>query len=178
MIADDKQNEAQRRAVKSIVSGKRGNVGGPFPALLRSPDLCERAAHLGEFLRFGTSLSPRLSEMAILMTAVRWRAQYEWYAHASLARKGGLADDVIEALRTGRTPTKMQDDEAALYAFCTELHDTKRVSDAVYKNAVAAFGETGVVEIIGLSGYYTLVSMALNVSGVELPAGEPLPFPE
>ena len=178
MIADDKMTDAQRRAVNSIVSGKRGRVGGPFPAFLRSPVLCERTAHLGEFLRFDTSLSPRLSEMAILITAYNWRAQYEWYAHAPLAQKGGLSDATIEAIRLGKRPTKMAADEAALYEFCTEMHDSKRVSDATYKKAVDSFGENGVAEIIGLSGYYVLVSMALNVSGVELPEGVEPPFAE
>ncbi len=178
MIADDKMTDAQRRAVNSITSGKRGRVGGPFPALLRSPVLCERTASLGEFLRFDTSLPPRLSEMAIIITAHYWRAQYEWFAHAPLAQKGGLADDIIEAIRIGKRPAKMAADEEALYNFCTELHEKKRVSDATYKKAVEVFGETAVAEIIGLSGYYVLVSMALNVSDVELPAGEKLPFPE
>lgn len=178
MIADDKMTDAQRRAVSSITSGKRGRIGGPFPALLRSPVLCERAASLGEFLRFDTSLPPRLSEMAILITAYNWRAQYEWFAHAPLAQKGGLSEDIIEAIRTGRRPAKMAADEEALYNFCTELHDKKRVSDATYKRAAEQFGETALTEIIGLSGYYVLVSMALNVSGVELPAGEKPPFAE
>ena len=163
--------DAQRRAADAIVSGPRGGLRGPFPAMLRSPELAERAGRLGEFLRFGTSLPPRLSEMAILMTARAWTAQYEWYAHAPLARKGGLSESVIEAVRAGRRPEAMQPDEAALYDFCAELHRSHGVSDPVYARAAEAFGETGVVEIIGLCGYYVLVAMTLNVAQVPLPEG-------
>ena len=178
MIPEDKLTDAQRSAVKAVTAGKRAGVRGPFPALLRSPELCEHAAVLGELMRFNTSLPPRLSEMAILITAYNWRAQYEWYAHAPLAQKGGLADDVIEAIRVGKRPASMKPDEAVLYDVCTELHNTKRVSDATYKKGVETFGENGVVEILGISGYYVLVSMVLNTAQVALPEGEKNPFPE
>src|SRR5262249_2298138 len=104
MIAEDKLTEAQRAAIKTVTAGKRAGVRGPSAAMLRSPELCARAAHLGEFCRFETSLPDRLSEMAILITAYNWRAQYEWFAHAPMAQKGGLADDIIEAIRTGKKP--------------------------------------------------------------------------
>ncbi len=178
MIPEDQLTEAQRRAVQAVTAGKRAGVRGPFPALLRSPELCGHAAVLGEFCRFGSSLPPRLSEMAILITAYNWKAQYEWYAHAPMAQKGGLADDIIEAIRVGKRPASMKPDEAVVYDICTELHDTKRVSDATYKKGVETFGEKGVVEILGISGYYVLVSMVLNTAQVALPAGEKNPFPE
>lgn len=178
MIAEDKMNDAQRKAIQAVTAGKRAGVRGPFPALLRSPELCAHAATLGEFCRFGSSLPERLSEMAILITAYNWRAQYEWFAHAPLAQKGGLADEVIEAIRVGKRPGKMHADEAVLYDICTELHDKKRVSDATYRKGVETFGEKGVVEILGISGYYVLVSMVLNTAQVALPAGEKNPFPE
>ena len=178
MIAEDKLTDAQRAAIKTVTQGKRGGIRGPFAALLRSPELCARAAHLGEFCRFETSLPDRLSEMAILITAYNWKAQYEWFAHAPMAQKGGLADDIIEAIRVGKKPAKMQDDEAVLYDYCTELYDTKRVSDATYAKAVKAFGENGAMELLGISGYYSLVSMVLNTAKVELPAGTTPPFAE
>ena len=178
MIPEDKLNDAQRRAIKAVTAGKRAGVRGPFPAMLRSPEVCERAAVLGEFMRFGTSLPQRLSEMAILITAYNWRAQYEWFAHAPLAQKGGLSDEIIEAIRLGKRPASMQADEAVLYDVCTELHDTKRVSDATYKKGVATFGEHGVIDILGISGYYVLVSMVLNTAQVALPEGATNPFPE
>jgi 4-carboxymuconolactone decarboxylase len=178
MIPDDKLTEAQRNAIKAVTAGKRGGVRGPFPALLRSPELCEKAAVLGEMMRFGTSLPPRLSELAILITAYNWRAQYEWYAHAPMAQKGGLADDIIEAIRVGKRPASMKADEAVVYEICTELYDTKRVSDPTYKKGVETFGENGVVEILGICGYYVLVSMVLNTAQVALPEGAQNPFPE
>ena len=170
-IPDDSLSDVQRRIRDAIAAGPRGGARGPFPALLRSPELAERAAKLGEFLRFGTSLPPRLSEMAIIITARAWTAQYEWYAHAQLALKGGLSQDIVTAIAERRRPERMQADEAVVYDFCTELHETHGVSDATYERAVAAFGETGVVEIIGLSGYYVLVAMTLNVAQVALPPG-------
>lgn len=178
MIPEDKLNDAQRRAIQAVTAGKRAGVRGPFPALLRSPELCEKAAVLGEMMRYNTSLPPRLSEMAILITAYNWRAQYEWYAHAPMAEKGGLATDIIEAIRVGKRPASMKPDEAALYDVCTELHNTKRVSDATYKKGVETFGENGVVEILGISGYYVLVSMVLNTAQVALPEGVKNPLPE
>lgn len=177
-IPEEKLNDAQRRAVKAVTAGKRTGVNGPFPALLRSPELCERAAVLGEFARFGTSLPPRLSELAILITAFNWRAQFEWYAHAPLAREGGLAAEIIEAIRLGKRPANMKPDETAVYDFCSELHANKRVSDAAYRKAVEIFGEKTVVELLGINGYYVLVSMVLNTAQVPLPDGETYPFPE
>lgn len=178
MIAEDKLTDAQRKAVKAVTAGKRAGVRGPFPALLRSPELCQHTATLGEFLRFNTSLPPRLSEMAICITAYHWRAQYEWFAHAPLALKGGLPEDVLEAIRLGKKPAKMAADEAVIYEVCNELYNTKRLSDATYKKGVDAFGENGLMEILGISGYYSLVSMVLNTAQVALPEGETNPFPE
>ena len=118
----------------SIRTGPRGpstNIRGPFAVFLHAPAFGELAQKLGGYCRFNTSVSPRLSEFAILATAKLWRAQYEWYAHAPLAQKGGLADEVIEGIRVGKKPVNMKPDEAVLYDICTELHDRKRVSDAV-----------------------------------------------
>ena len=177
-IPDEKLTDAQRKVIDAIKSGPRGRVGGPFPALLRNPHLAGRVAHLGELLRFNTSLPPRLSELAILITARTWTAQYEWYAHARLARQGGLSDTIIEAIRRREAPVGMQADEVAVYNLCTELHATHRVSDATYAAARDLFGEAGVVEFLAISGYYVLVSMVLNVAEVPLPEGEPVPLAE
>ncbi len=172
----DKLTARQREVLDAITAGPRGGARGPFAALLRSPELCEKAQELGAFCRFGTSLGPRLSELAILVTAREWTAQYEWFAHARLAREAGLDEAVIDAIRDRRRPEGMAEDEAAIYDLATELYAAKRVSDAAYGRAVAALGEAGVVETIGVMGYYCLVSMVLNVSGVELPEGEPEPL--
>jgi 4-carboxymuconolactone decarboxylase len=148
--------------------------------MLRSPDMINRARGLSDYLRFKSSLPPRLSEFVILITAREWAQQYEWNAHHSLAMKGGLNPEIAKAIAEGRRPEQMADDEAALYDFCIELHRNRSVSDATYARAVARFGEQGVVDVIGLSGWYTLVAMVLNTARTPLPAGvaPPLmPFP-
>jgi 4-carboxymuconolactone decarboxylase len=177
-ITPAEMDPEQKRVHDQIVSGKRGRFGGPFQLLIRAPGICEFAAPLGEHLRWGTSLPDRLSELAIITTARFWRAQYEWYAHASLAAQAGVPGAAIEAIRTGSVPQFSADDEALVYRVCSEIFRTQRLSDASFKEAVAALGEKGLVEIISLIGYYTLIGNTLNVFQVPLPEGEQLPFPE
>lgn len=162
----------QNEVLEAIKAGPRGSVRGPFPAWIRSPELADRGQKLGEFVRYNTSFEPRLAELAIIICARHWTAQYEWYAHARLAREGGLADAVIDAVARRERPSEMQDDEAAVYDFCTELHRDHGVSDTTYARALDLFGEVGVVDLIGISGYYTMVSMTLNTFQVPLPEGE------
>jgi 4-carboxymuconolactone decarboxylase len=133
---------------------------------------------LGEFLRYESSIPARLNEFAILITARHWDAQYEWFAHYPHAMKGGLKPEVAAAVAQGKRPANMQDDEAIVYDFCKELHEHKAVSDATLKRAFDKFGERGVVDLIGVSGYYTLVSMVLNVDKQPLPDGTPPPLPK
>lgn len=168
--------DAQRRVVEQIQSGPRGGLAGPFWPWLRSPDLADRAQNLGAFVRFQSTLPPRLFELAVLVTAQQWKAQFEWYAHAALARKAGLGEDIIAAIRAGTRPA-LAEDEAAVYDFAIELYARKRVGDAAYAAALKHLGERGVVELVGILGYYALVSMTLNVFGVEVPGGA-APFPE
>src|SRR4030088_712974 len=170
-------NDAQRKVYEEIAGGPRGGVRGPFNALLRSPELTDRAQRMGEYIRFNSSLPPRLNEFAILITARHWSSQYEWFAHAPLAAKGGLPSSVIAELQSGKRPGAMNEDEAAVYDFCNELHTTKGVSDAAYQRALDRFGERGIVDLVGVSGYYTLVSMVLNVDRHPLPAGASAPLP-
>lgn len=177
-LAREDLDEEQRKVFEEIAGGPRGGVRGPFNALLRSPKLADRAQRLGAFLRYETSLPPALSEMAIIITARAWTAQYEWYAHAKLAREGGLPESIIDAIAQRRRPAFENEEQEALYVFCTELHETHGVSDATYDRAVAAFGERGVAEIIGLSGYYVMVAMTLNVAQVSLPEGVEPPLPD
>jgi 4-carboxymuconolactone decarboxylase len=170
-LAEADMDEAQRKVYQDIASGPRGGVRGPFNALLRSPELADRAQKLGEYVRLKSSLPARLSELAILVTARHWSAQYEWHAHHAFALKAGLAPQIAADIAQGRRPAGMKDDEAAVYAFCKELHESKFVSDATYAAALQQLGERGVVELIGVSGYYTLVSMVLNVERAPLPEG-------
>ena len=161
----------QTEIMDAIKSGPRGGVRGPFPAWIRSPDLADRGQKLGEYCRFNTSFEPRLAELAIIICARYWTSQYEWYAHAPLAVKGGLDQAVVDAIAARQRPASMQDDEAAVYDYCTELHNDKQVSEPTYQRALSLFGERGVVDLIGISGYYTMVSMTLNTFEVALPEG-------
>lgn len=177
-LALDEMTPEQREVAEAIAAGPRGGLRGPFEAWLRSPVLADRAQRLGEFCRFNSSLAPHLSELAILLTGKHWAAQYEFFAHARLARQAGLPDDTIEAIRTGARPTLRDDHEQAVYDLVTEYLATHRVSDATYERAIEVLDERGVVDVIGVVGYYGLVSMTLNVFEVGLPEGEPLPLPE
>jgi 4-carboxymuconolactone decarboxylase len=141
----------------------------PYRAYIRNPDLAPKLSALSEYLRWNTSLPPRLSELAILITAREWTAQYEWFAHYPLALKGGLDPNVAEAIAAGKRPDSMKDDEAALYDLATALYRDRKVSDPVYKAALDKFGERGIMDIIGIIGYYDLVSMTL----ITMQAGPP-----
>jgi 4-carboxymuconolactone decarboxylase len=175
-LARLEMTEAQRQAYDAIIAGPRGGARGPFNALLRSPELADCVQRVGEYVRFKSSLPARLNELAILVVARYWSAQYEWYAHRELALKAGLEERITADLALGRRPANMKDDEAAVYDFCTELHEKKSVSDATYATALSKFGERGVMDMVGASGYYTLVSMVLNVDRHPLPEGvQPLP---
>ena len=162
---------SQKAVVDEIVSGKRGRFGGPFQILIRSPEVCRHLGRLGEYLRWGSSLSPALSELAICLTARHIRANYEWHAHAPLAVEGGVPAAAIKAIRTGAAPHFEAKDQALVYRLVTELIDTKRLSDASFAEGIAAFGEQGVVELGTIIGYYTAIGNALNVFEVGLPAG-------
>ena len=141
----------------------------PYRAYIRNPDLAPKLSALSEYLRWNTSLPPRLSELAILITAREWTAQYEWFAHYPLALKGGLDPRVAEAIAAGKRPDSMKDDEAALYDLATALYRDRKVSDPVYKAALDKFGERGIMDVIGIIGYYDLVSMTL----ITMQAGPP-----
>jgi 4-carboxymuconolactone decarboxylase len=177
-ITPAEMTPAQRRVQDLIVAGRRGRFGGPFQLLIRAPEICEHAAKLGEHLRWGTSLPDRLSELAIITTAQFWRAQYEWYAHAPLAEKAGVPAAAIEAIRDGETPRFEQRDEALVYRICTELFNTRRLSDPAFAEAITTLGETGLIEVIAIIGYYTLIGNTLNAFQVAVPEGTALPFSE
>ena len=179
---------AQRAVVDDIREGARAGVGaeslksaaapvgGPFNVWLRNADLADHLQKLGGHVRFKSSLPARLNELAILVTARHWSAQYEWFAHHKLALAAGLDPRVAEDIAQGRRPANMQADEAAVYDFSHELHSLRKVGDAAYKAALAHFGETGVVDLIAVNGYYTIVSMTLNVDGTPLPGGAAPPL--
>jgi 4-carboxymuconolactone decarboxylase len=179
-IPPDKMTPEQRQAVEEFRAARNADVSGPFMPLLRSPEVMNRARAMGDYLRFKSVFPPRLSEFAILITARQWTQNYEWDAHYALALKGGLREDIARAVAEGRRPERMAEDEEILYNFCTELHQNKSVSDATYARMLKAFGEQGIIDAIGISGYYTLLAMALNTARTPVPAGRApalAPFP-
>jgi 4-carboxymuconolactone decarboxylase len=175
-LAPDAMTAEQRRVHDMIASGPRGLVQGPLRVWLHSPALAERAQALGAFCRYGSSLPPKLSELAIIITGAYWRAGFEWHVHAPIAEKAGLAPAAVEAIRTGRDPGFTQEDEAAVYAFATELLRTRTVSEATFARARAALGDVTVVDLVGVLGYYGFISMTINAFAVALPPGAKEPF--
>lgn len=167
--------EEQRLVFDKIAGGPRGVVQGPLRVWLQSPQLADKAQALGAFCRYGTRLPPRLSELAILVTGAFWRSGFEWAVHAPIAKTNGIADAVIEAIRLGDRPFFEKEDEAAVYAFARELHETHQVGQASYDRVTALFGVEGAVELVGILGYYTLISMTINTFEVPVPeeAGDP-----
>jgi 4-carboxymuconolactone decarboxylase len=170
----------QRALAESIKSGPRGvfKLSGPFAVYLHAPAFGELAQKLGGHLRFKTSVPPRLSEFAILCTAQHWKAQYEWVAHAVIAEKQGVKPETIRAIQAGRPPKSAPKDEMAIYAFVKELYGTRRVSTGTFNRVRTILGDTGTVELIGILGYYAMVSMTLNTFKAPLPEGTKAPFAE
>lgn len=170
------QMSAQRQVLfHKIAKGRKnvedGHIGGPFDAWTLNPELGRRIVGLGNCFRFGLSVDRRQIEIAILVTGAYWKAEFEWYAHAPMAREAGVADSVIEAIRVGERPLFDSSQDEAAYDLAHELTQSRRVSDAVYARAREAFEEQGVCELINLCGFYTMVSMTLNTFDVDLPAG-------
>ena len=180
-LAAGSMTEAQREAAEEMTAGPRKGVKGPFVPLLRSPELMDRLQKVGEYLRFQSSLEQRISEFIMLIVSREWMQQFEWFVHVPLGRKAGIAEDTIAALAEGRRPAGMSEAEAVAYDFCDELLRTKGVSDTTYRRAVARFGEIGVIDMLGVAGYFTTVSMVMNVAHTPPPedksVGALLPYP-
>ena len=177
-IPADKMTEAQKKAAQEFAADRGTPVFGPFIPLLRSPEAMLRAMAMGDYLRFKKVLPPQLSEYVILITARQWTQQYEGDIQYPIALKAGLSADVAKALADGRRPHNMSADEELVYDFLTELHDTKSVSDATYARAVARFGEQGVIDMIGVNGYYTFLAIVMNTARTALPPGHKPAQPE
>ena len=161
----------QRRIHDEIAAGPRGAVVGPLKVWLHSPPLADQAQKLGAYARYHSSLPPHLSELAILVTGSIWKADFEWYAHVGPARDAGIPDAVIEAIRTGVEPPLDDDRSRAVYAVAKDMHERRRLSSDTYEVARTALGEQALVDLIGILGYYTLISMTLNAFEVETPDG-------
>ena len=172
----DTMTDDQKRVYEKIVSGPRGRLVGPLRAALHSPELAERWQALGALLRFGTSLAPRVSELAIVVTARRWNSQIEWHIHAQAARSAGISDAVLDAIRARETPVFDNPDDAVVYEFARQIQETGQVEPDLYAQAVARWDAVGVVELTAVIGYYTMVSMTLNAHEIPMPDDAPPPL--
>ncbi len=168
-IPESKQTEAQKKASAEFVTIRKAPVFGPFVPLLRSPELMLRASAMGDYLRYRDALPAKLNEFIILIVAREWTQEYEWSVHYPIAIKAGLDPEIAKALAEGRRPAKMREEEEIVYEFSTELHRNKSVSEATYSRALAKFGEQGMMDMIGVNGYYTLLAMVINVSRTPVP---------
>jgi 4-carboxymuconolactone decarboxylase len=156
---------AQLQAIEEFRRQRGTDPFGPFIPLLKSPELLTRVSTLGQYLRYRSALPPRLSEFVILITAAHWRQTYEWDLHAPIALKAGLTQSILDALSAGQRPDGLAEDEAALYDFCRAIHAGGHPARSVHDRATRALGEQGVIDAIGICGYYALLAMVLN-SGV------------
>ena len=169
-IAAEDMTEAQTAAVAELAAVRGIVPRGPWIPLLRSPEVLGRTRAMGDYLRYDTSLPPQLSEFLILLTAREWSQRYEWAAHYPIALDAGIDPEIVNAVAEGRVPEHMTDDQAILHALFAELIGTNQVSDETYGRAVAAFGERGVIDAVGIIGYYTLLAMVMNTARTPVPA--------
>lgn len=167
--------EDQKRIAESI-AGTRGSIRGPFGPWLHAPGLADPAQGVGAFLRYGSKMPGNLRELAICTVGQHWQANYEWFAHAPIAIDEGVDAGAIELLRAGKTPAPLKAEEQLVYDLATEIINSGRLSEASYKTGVDALGDELMVELVGLCGYYTLISFTLNVFDVPVPDGESSPF--
>ena len=172
LLSPSEMNADQKQTYDEAVAGKRGAAPAPMMAWLNSPEMARHATRLGETLRFNTMFPAKLSEIAILVTARHFTAHYEWFAHKRLALKGGMDLKIIEAIRDRRTPIFDDPKGKTIYEVAKSLHEGHGLSKTLYAEAVEVLSERGLTEIIGLCGYYTLVSLTLNTFEFGLPNGE------
>jgi 4-carboxymuconolactone decarboxylase len=167
-IPREKRSDAQQKAAQQF-AGQGEAIAGPFVPLLRSPELMVAAKAMGDYLRSKSVLPPRIAELAILVVCREWTQQHEWQVHYPLALKAGLRREAVDAIAEGRRPSNLAEDEQAAYDFSTEILRNKSVSDSTYRRALAVFGEQGVVELLGVSGYYGLLATVMNGARTALP---------
>jgi 4-carboxymuconolactone decarboxylase len=172
----EKMTDLQKKYAEEIINGPRGALYGPFVPLIRSPELMDRAQRVGEYLRYKSAIGTKLSELVILITARQWTQQVEWAIHESIAIKSGIKAEVVRAIADGRYPRDISEDEQIVYDFCTELHVNKSIADATYARAVKRFGEQGVIDMLGINGYYTFLAMIMNGTRTAVPDGKPAPL--
>jgi 4-carboxymuconolactone decarboxylase len=163
-IPPDQYTAEQKRAAEEFLAARKVPVFGPFEPMMHSPEVMSIARAMGDYLRYHSALGNTLSELVILVTAREWSQDYEWYVHYPIALKAGIAKDIADAIADGRRPTAMSADEEIVYDFTIELQKNKRVSDPIFNRAEQRFGKKGVVDMTGISGYYTFLAMQLNMA--------------
>jgi 4-carboxymuconolactone decarboxylase len=163
-----RMSEAQRAAHDAIASGPRGKVEGPLAVWLHSAELANRAQALGAYCRFGSALPPRLSELAILVMGAYWRAGFEWHVHAPIAEAAGITPAIIAAIKSRESPIFIEPDAKAVHDFARELLDSNAVSDSTYAIARHALGDRGLVDLVGVLGYYGLISMTIKAFRIDI----------
>ena len=168
-IPPDQMTPAQRKAADEITAGRRGGVVGPFIAALRSPECMRRLQHFGAYLRYDSEIPPHLREIVILLTAYRWRQDYEWVTHEQAARDAGVAPATLDAIKGGVVPASLAADERVIFELCAVLFADGRVPDALYARALAVLGEAGVIDVVCAVGYYSTLAMVMNVARTALP---------
>jgi 4-carboxymuconolactone decarboxylase len=178
-IPPEKMTAEQKKAADEFFAERKVPIFGPFVPLFRSPEVMQRARAMGDYLRYKSVLPAALNEFTILITARRWSQSYEWAVHQPIAVKAGLKPEITQALAEGRRPQGMSPDEEIIYEFSTELHENQSVSDATYARALSRFGEQGVIDLLGVNGYYTFLAMVLNTARTAIPKNAPTlaPFP-
>ena len=175
-IPPEQYSAEQKKAAEEFLAARKVPVFGPFEPLMYSPEVMTQARAMGDYLRYKSGVGNTLSELAILVTAREWTQDYEWYVHAPIAAKAGIKAEIIAAIRDGRRPVGMSEDEEIVYDFSSELHRNKRVSDPTFARAEKRFGKPAVVDLVGINAYYTLLAMQLNAARYVMPKdGTPLP---
>jgi 4-carboxymuconolactone decarboxylase len=174
-IPTEKWTDAQAKAAEEFARMRGQDVFGPFALMLRSPEVMLRAAAMGDYMRYKTALPPALNEFIILMTARHWSQQFEWHVHQPAALKAGLGPEIVAAVAKGRRPDAMSSDETIVYDFVAELLRLQNISDPTYAKAVGRFGEHGVIDMVGVAGYYSFLSMMMNTARTAVPANSDVP---
>jgi 4-carboxymuconolactone decarboxylase len=172
-ISLDKMNDLQKKYAEEIIKGPRGALYGPFIPLIRSPELMDRSQRIGEYLRYKSAIGTKLTEFVIMIVARQWTQQVIWAIHEPIVLKEGVKPEIIQAIADGRRPIGMSDDEEMLYNFCMELHTNKSITDVTYDKVLKRFGEQGVIDTLGINGYYSMIAMVMNATRTAVPDNKP-----
>jgi 4-carboxymuconolactone decarboxylase len=178
LIPPSQWNPEQQACADEIIRGPRGGLIEPFVPLLRSPELCTHAQRMGEYLRYRSAIGMRLSELAILVTGRHWSQEVEWAIHAPIAIREGISESIVQAIGLNQKPAFIQADEQVVYEFCIQSLVDKKINDDTWAQAITHLGEQGAVDLLGIVGYYTMLSVLMNGACTPAPAGAKMPLPQ